>query len=199
MGVDIKGRAIVGIDLAGKEVNPSGLAIWRHKRVETCLIYRDSEILETLSVAKPIIVAIDAPLTLPKKGIFRKADRDLIKMGYRVFPPGLQAMKTLTLRASNLNKLIIGKGIETIEVHPTSTRRALNMPAKDWRAIQRIFKSLGLEGIPENQTLTPHEVDAITAALTAYLHVLNLTEAVGDQEEGFIIIPKRTNWWEIKI
>jgi len=195
----LKENVVIGIDLAGKETNPTGLAILRRKKVETCLIYTNSEILDVLTRAKPTIVAIDAPLTLPERAIFRKADRDLIKRGYRVFPPGLPAMKTLTLRASNLNKLIIEKGLKTIEVHPTSTRKALNMPAKDWEAIQKILRSLGLEGIPEDRKLTPHEIDAITAALTAHLYLLNLTEAVGDNKEGFIIIPKKANWWEIKI
>jgi len=195
----LKGKVIIGIDLAGKETNPTGLAVLKGKKVETCLVYTNSEILDILTRAKPTIVAIDAPLTLPKRGIFRKADKDLIKRGYSVFPPGLQAMKTLTFRASNLNKLIIGKGLKTIEVHPTSTRKALNMPTKDWETIQKILKNLGLEGIPEDQKLTPHEIDAITAALTGHLYMLNLTEAVGDNEEGLIIIPKKANWWEIRI
>lgn len=195
----MKDKIIIGIDLAGKETNPTGVAIWKNKRVETCLVYKNSEILEILLHVKPTIVAIDAPLSLPKNGILRKADRALIKKGYRVFPPGLRAMKTLTLRASELNKLITEKGIKTIEVHPTSTRKALKMPAKDWKAIQAIFRRLGVEGIPEDHTLTPHEIDAITAALTAHLHMLGLTEAVGDHEEGFIIVPKRADWREIEI
>ncbi|MEM2439610.1 MAG: DUF429 domain-containing protein [Candidatus Bathyarchaeia archaeon] len=195
----MKDKIIIGIDLAGKETNPTGITIWRNKRVETCLVYKNSEILKILLHVKPTIVAIDAPLSLPKNGILRKADRALIKKGYHVFPPGLRAMKTLTLRASELNKLITEMGIKAIEVHPTSTRKALKMPAKDWKAIQAIFRRLGVEGIPEDHTLTPHEIDAITAALTAHLHMLGLTEAVGDCEEGFIIVPKKANWREIEI
>jgi predicted nuclease with RNAse H fold len=42
----------------------------------------------------------------------------------------LPAMKKLTLRAIELNRLITERGIQTIEVHPTSTRKALNMPDK---------------------------------------------------------------------
>lgn len=195
----LKDKIIMGIDLAGREANPTGIAIWRNRKVETSLVYTNNEILEILWRIKPTIVAIDAPFCLPKRGILRKADRDLIRRGYRVFPPGLSAMKALTLRASELNKLITEMGLKTIEVHPTSTRKALNMPTKDWKAIQTIFKSLGLEGIPENQILTPHEIDAITAALTAHLYLLNLTEAIGDNEEGFVIIPRKADWREIRI
>ncbi|MEM1540192.1 MAG: DUF429 domain-containing protein [Candidatus Bathyarchaeia archaeon] len=195
----MKGKVIIGIDLAGKEKNPTGLAVLKHKKVETCLVYTDEEILNKLCNAKPSIVAIDAPLKLPKKGFLRKADSELIKKGYRVFPPGLPAMKTLTMRAIRLNRLITKSGVKTIEVHPTSTRKALNMPTKDWENIQEIFKKLGLSGTVEERVLTPHELDAITAAFTAYLYLQGLTETVGTHNEGFIVVPKKLRWQEIRI
>ncbi|MBS7621726.1 DUF429 domain-containing protein, partial [Candidatus Bathyarchaeota archaeon] len=179
-------KVIIGIDLAGKKENPTGLAVWRNKNVETCLIYTDKEILEKVTRANPKIVAIDAPLKLPKSGIFRKADKELIKRGYRVFPPVLPAMKKLTLRAIRLNRLIMEMGIQTIEVHPTSTRKALGMPIKDWKTIQNILKSIGLAGSLSQRALTPHEIDAVTAALTGYFYMEGLTEILGDFEEGYI-------------
>jgi len=195
----LKNKVIIGIDLAGKQKNPTGWALWENKIVETALIYTNKEILEKIACAKPTIIAIDAPLKLPKNGLLRKADKELIKRGYRVFPPGLPAMKRLTLRAIKLNKLIAEKGIETIEVHPTSTRRALNMPLKDWREIQKTLEKIGLEGSLKVRTLKPHEIDAVTAALTAYLHMHSLTEALGDEEEGYIVIPKKQDWRKIKL
>jgi len=195
----LKSKVIIGIDLAGKEENPTGLAIWRNKSVETCLIYTDNEILEKIKRIKPKIVAIDAPLKLPKSGIFRKVDKELIRKGYRVFPPGLPAMKTLTLRAVRLNRLIIKAGIQTIEVHPTSTRKALGMPTKDWKTIQDILKRIGLAGSLRQRLLTPHELDAVTAALTGYLYIEDLTETVGDHEEGFIVVPIKRDWRELKL
>lgn len=190
---------IIGIDLAGKEENPTGIAIWEKGKVETHLIYINKEILKFIRNVKSSIVAIDAPLKLPKNGFLRKADKDLIKKGYRVFPPGLPAMKMLTLRAIRLNRLITKEGIKTIEVHPTSTRKALNMPVKDWEKIQATLESMGLEGTLKERTLSPHEIDAVTAALTAYLYMKGETEALGNNEEGYIIIPKRQNWRNIKI
>lgn len=195
----LEGKVIIGIDLAGREENPTGIAVLKHKRVETCLVYTDKEILEAVRVAKPSIAAIDAPLKLPKKGILRKGDLELIKKGYRVFPPGLPAMKTLTLRAIRLNKLITKSGVKTIEVHPTSTRKALNMPTKSWEDIQKIFKKMGLSGTIEERTLTHHELDAVTAALTAYLYLQGFTENFGDSREGFIIVPKGLKWQEIRV
>jgi len=193
----LKGKVIIGIDLASKGKNPTGFAVLKNRRIETCIVYTNKEILEAVNVAKPSIVAIDAPLKLPKKGILRKGDLELIKKGYRVFPPGLPAMKTLTMRAIRLNKLIKKSGIETIEVHPTSTRKALGMPTKNWGEIQEIFKKLGLGGTLEERTLTRHELDAVTAALTAHLYLQGLTESVGDDEEGWIIVPKKIRWQEL--
>lgn len=194
----LKNKVIIGIDLAGKPKNPTGWALWENKKVETSLVYTDNEILEGITRNKPAIISIDAPFNLPKKGILRKADKEMIRRGYRVFPPKLPAMRTLTVRAMELNKLLAEKGYKTIEVHPTSTRKALNMPSKDWRKIQTILKSIGLEG-DQVRTLTPHELDAITAALTAYLHIQNQTEALGDKEEGYIIIPKKQDWRTLQI
>lgn len=192
-------RVIIGIDLAGKPENPTGWALWRNRRVKTSLVYRNNDILKGIARSKPAIIAIDAPLSLPKSGILRKADKEMIGRGYRVFPPILQAMRRLTVRAIEINKLIAEKGYRAIEVHPTSTRQALSMPSKDWEKIQAILKSIGVEGDLSVHTLTPHEVDAVTAALTAYLHMQSQTKTLGDDEEGYIIIPKKQDWRTLQI
>lgn len=190
----LKAKGIIGIDLAGKPKNPTGWALWKNKKVETSLIHTNEEILDGIAHSDPTIIAIDAPFSLPKKGILRIADREMIRRGYRVFPPYLPAMKTLTLRAMKLNKLIAKKGYKTIEVHPTSTRKALNISLKDWRKIQTTLETIGLEGDLKLRTLKSHEIDAVTAALTAYLHMKNQAEAIGDREGGYIIIPKKQDW-----
>jgi len=195
----LKAKGIIGIDLAGKPKNPTGWALWKNKKVETSLVHTNKEILDGVTHSDPIIIAIDAPFNLPKKGSLRIADREMIKRGYRVFPPCLPAMKTLTLRAMKLIKLMAKRGYKTMEVHPTSTRKALNMPLKDWRKIQTILETIGLEGDLKLRTLKCHEIDAVTAALTAYLYMKNQSEAIGDGEEGGIIIPKKQDWRTLQI
>jgi hypothetical protein len=197
--LELKTLVIIGIDLAGSSKNPTGWAVWKNRTVKTKLVYTNKEIIESVVANKPSIIAIDAPLRLPKRGILRSADKEMIKRGYRVFPPTLPAMKKLTLRAMKINKLIVEKGYKTIEVHPTSTRKALNMPLKDWGKIQTLLKSIGLKGDLETRALTPHEIDAITAALTAYLHMQKQTESIGNEEEGYIIVPKKMDWRTLKI
>jgi predicted nuclease with RNAse H fold len=197
--LELETPIIIGIDLAGSPKNPTGWALWKDKAIKADLVYTDEEILESVLSHNPSIIAIDAPLRLPKEGILRKADKEMIKRGYRVFPPGLPAMKKLTLRAIKINTLILEKGYKTIEVHPTSTRKALSMPLKDWGKIQTILKTIGIGGEIQTRPLASHEIDAATAALTAYLHIKNQTEAIGDEEEGFIIIPKKMDWRTLKV
>ena len=197
--LELKAKVIIGIDLAGKPENPTGWATWENKKVKTTLLYTDNQVLDAIIHNKPEIVAVDAPFSLPKSGIFRKADSEMIKNGYRVFPPKLPAMRTLTMRAMKLNRLIAEKGFKIIEVHPTSTCKALNMPPKDRGKIQTVLTQIGLEGDPKVHILTPHEIDAVIAALTAYLYMRNQTEALGDEKEGYIIIPKKQDWRTLQI
>ncbi len=187
-------KVIIGIDLAGKKENPTGIALLKNTTVKTKLAYLNEEILESVFKNHPIIVAIDSPLSLPRKGLMRKVDREMMKRGYRVLPPTIPAMRQLTLRGVEINKLITEKGYKTIEVHPTSTRKALSIPLKDWAEIQKIFKSMGLKGDVQLRMLKSHEIDAITCALTACLYLNNQTEAVGDKEEGYIIVPRKRYW-----
>jgi predicted RNase H-like nuclease len=39
-----------------------------------------------------------------------------------------------------------------------------------------------------------HEIDAVTATLTAVLHLKRQTERVGDEEKGYITVPKKRDW-----
>jgi predicted nuclease with RNAse H fold len=193
--LEFNGKCTIGIDLAASSENPTGWALLKDSIAKTSLVHADSEILENIARNAPALIAIDAPLNLPKKGeFFRKADREMIKRGYRVFSPNLPTMKKLTLRAVKLNSLIEENSYKTIEVHPTSTRKALQMPLKDWETIQEVLKTLGLKGELETRPLATHEIDAVTAALTATLHLKNQTEPIGDEEEGYIIVPKKRDW-----
>jgi predicted nuclease with RNAse H fold len=108
-------------------------------------------------------------------------------------------MKELTLRAVKLNRFARVKGLKTIEVHPTSTREALSTPLKEWTESQTILIQMGLGGDFSKRVLTSHEIDAVTAALTAYLYTKDETKALGDEEEGYIIIPKQQDWRRLRV
>ncbi len=185
---------IVGIDLAGTADNPTGWAAWRNKNVTVCQLHADEEIITHSTQCEPEVIAVDAPLTLPLEGAMRKADKSMHKRGYPVFPPMFPGMKELTLRAMKLTQKLLDHGFSVIEVHPASTRKALNIPTKDWHEIQNVFKRLGLKGDLETRVLTPHELDAVTATVTGYLYTQGKVELVGDSKEGFIVVPTRQDW-----
>ena len=192
-------KVIIGIDLAGVEKNPTGWALWKNKVISTCHLYENHEILEHLTKFEPTLITIDAPLSLPKKGIMRKADREMYRHGYPVFPPRFPAMEKLTLRAIKITQQIKREKLHIIEVHPTSTRKALKIPTKDWKKIQNIFIHMGLKGDLETRVLTSHEIDAVTAALTGYLYLQEKTELIGDGEEGYIVVPTKGDWRRLKL
>lgn len=192
-------KVIIGIDLAGVEKNPTGWALWKNKVISTCHLYENQEILEHLTKFEPTLITIDAPLSLPKKGTMRKADREMYRHGYPVFPPRFPAMEKLTLRAMKIAQQIKREKLHIIEVHPTSTRKALKIPTKDWKKIQNIFIHMGLKGDLETRILTSHEIDAVTAALTGYLYLQEKTELIGDGEEGYIVVPTKGDWRRLKL
>jgi len=192
-------NVIIGIDLAGVEKNPTGWALWKNKVISTCHLYENQEILEHLTKFEPTLIAVDAPLSLPKKGTMRKADREMYRHGYPVFPPRFPAMKKLTLRAIKIAQQIKREKLHIIEVHPTSTRKALKIPTKDWKKIQNIFIYMGLKGNLETRALTSHEIDAVTAALTGYLYLQEKIDLIGDGEEGYIVVPTKGDWRRLKL
>ena len=65
----MKAEVIIGIDLAGKLENRTGWTLWKNKKVETSLIHTNKEKLEGIAHSDPTVIAVDAPFSLPKKGI----------------------------------------------------------------------------------------------------------------------------------
>jgi hypothetical protein len=88
-------------------------------------------------------------------------------------------VKKLCLRAIKFNKLIEEKKFKTIKARPTSTRKALQMPPKEGRAIQEIITTLGLKGEVEKHPLATHEINPVTASLTAALYLKSQTDQIG--------------------
>jgi predicted nuclease with RNAse H fold len=191
---------IVGLDLARRVENPTGWATVKNKVVSARHFFSDREIIKEIMNCDPTLTAIDAPLSLPRdKELTRKADREMQKREYPVFPPSFRTMGKLTLCTIKLAKQIKQEGLKVIEVHPASTRKALKMPTKDWNSIQSIFIDLSLKGDVATRTLSPHEIDATTAALTGWLRLKQKTELIGDRREGYIVVPLKTSWRRLKL
>lgn len=178
---------IIGIDLAGKEDNPTGIAWFYNRMLTSELRYRDQDIVKRCLEIKPKAIAIDAPLSLPKEGVLRKADKELISLGFRVFPPTFAGMKKLTLRGIRISSKLRAKGFDVIEVHPlTSGKIIFGSPdRKVWVYGMRI------RGIRLRRLSCAHEIDAALAALTAFFWLRGKFDGIGEAGEGIIIIPKR--------
>ena len=46
--------------------------------------------------------------------------------------------------------------------------------------------------------LTPHKIDAVTAALTTHLHLQGKTEKIGNQD-SYIVVPIKTDWRKLQL
>jgi predicted nuclease with RNAse H fold len=159
-------------------------------------LFTDEEIVIKTISHFPGLVVIDAPLSLPEapQEYMRKADRIMQSKGYRVLPPRFKSMEKLSKRALKVVAQLKNNEAKVIEAHPLPTRKALEISTKDCEEIQEILINIGLKGDIQKRPLTPHEIDAATAALTGYLYLTEKAELIGDKREGFIVVPKKQDW-----
>jgi predicted nuclease with RNAse H fold len=188
----------VGVDLAGSAKRPTGLCALSDKLVaEYSTVYEDSEIIKFIEDVKPNVVAIDAPLSLPKgrKSIndrtgphLRKCDEELLKLRIKFFPITLGPMRKLTergIRLANELKLI---GFKVIEVYPGAAQDVLSISRKsNLDSLRKGLLKLKIRG--EIEKANEHELDAITAALVGLMFLESKAVALGDPEEGLLYIP----------
>jgi predicted nuclease with RNAse H fold len=179
----------VGIDLAGNPGNETGFCVLEiegdKKSVSTCILHSDSDILDRIKKVSPPLIAIDAPLTYA--GVNRRCDADL--SSYGALPVTLRGMEVLGLRGTALAKEISDLKYKTIEVYSTASAKILGLYGRNEMEAYKNLLSAGLDGVVQKRMLTKDEMDAVYAALTAYLHATGATEKVGDPS-GEIVIPK---------
>lgn len=191
---------IVGVDLAGVQTKQSGFCILDEKLdAKTFLVFLDKEILKAVDRIKPDVVAIDAPLSLPKgrKSLkrksnihFRQCDKELWKHGIRFFPITLGPMRKLTERGIKLKEILERKKFEVIEVYPGGAQDILNIPRKQegLRGLKNGLRGIGIKGL--KKSITHDELDAVTCALVGKLYLEKNHTALGDENEGLMIMPK---------
>jgi predicted nuclease with RNAse H fold len=169
-------RIFVGIDLAGKEHNPTGFALW-HQDVQVRELYKDEELLGELQNLTNAIVAVDAPFTFPKSGYWRDCDRKLIEKGFKPLSPKFPNMQVLVKRAQRLikNTKRINPTVEFIETYPPAVAELLFI-RKD-----ELEKRFG-------QRLSEHEFDAVVCCIMAKMYAEG--EVLGLGSEDKIYIPK---------
>ncbi|MCS7123068.1 MAG: DUF429 domain-containing protein [Candidatus Aenigmarchaeota archaeon] len=180
---------IVGIDLASIEKRASGFCILKDSFVKTCLLFSNEEIVRETLKSKPKVVAIDAPLSLPKKDTYlRGCDKELLKMKIRFFPLNFGPMKKLTERGIKIKNILENYGLEVIETYPGAAQDILKIPRKDIKKLREGLIKLGIKGIEKK--ITKDELDAITCALVGKFYLEKNYIAIGDYKEAIMILPK---------
>jgi len=189
----------VGIDLAGSEKRDTGFCLMSEAmRCETAVLHTDKDILDRTLTAEPSVVSIDAPLFLPKGRIslehrgpphFRKCDRELLRMHIRFFPISLGPMRMLTARGIRLRASLERRGLEVIESFPGAVQDILHIPRKQ-AGLGDLSSGLRKHGVGlPSATLTGHELDAVTSALVGVMYLKGDYTAIGDPDEGLMILP----------
>lgn len=193
---------IIGIDLAGSERGKTGICLLDEKLNAKCFIlFKDKEILDLIEKERPNLIAIDAPLSLPKgrknlrksKIHFRECDRKLWEFGIKFFPITLGPMRKLTKRGIKLKKILEKKKFKVIEVYPGATQDILKIPRKQkgLGGLREGLKKMRIKNLRKN--LSGDELDAVTCAYTGLLYLKKKFIALGDKKEGQIILPKCTH------
>ncbi len=165
---------VVGIDLAGSPKRPTGICVLRDLIAETHVVFNDEEILDFVGEARPALIPIDAPLTLPKGRRtvhdrsgehLRECDRELLRRGIRFFPITLGPMRMLTERGLGLKRRLSGMGYQAVECYPGAAQDLWGIPRqhRDRVGLLTGLRKLGLSGL--KRLATSDELDAATAAL----------------------------------
>lgn len=193
------GFVCMGVDLASMESRETGICILRGVYVKTMTVHGDGEILNLALLEKPHVIAIDAPLSLPKgktldsRGCVRECDRELLRMGIRFFPLNFKWMRQLTMRGMKLRAELTGMGFRVIETYPGGAQQILGIPrVKRGREELRrkLVEMFNLSGDILERRLSPHELDAVTCAIVGKLYLEGEYIAIGDPSEMLMILPK---------
>ena len=193
---------IVGIDLTGSEKRATGWALMEGANASTKTLSTDRELIEATIAAKPDLVSIDSPLSLPdgwklngkNKGlpIYRKCELALKRMGISVFWCMLPTMQCLTTRGMKLASELRKAGLNVIESYPGAAQDILNIPRKG-SSLEELKQGMGRAGV-KGPYLTEHvchdEVDAITSALVGLFYMADEYIALGTPSENYLIVPR---------
>ncbi|SEO84125.1 ribonuclease H-like domain-containing protein [Aquisalimonas asiatica] len=196
---------VVGIDLSGSHNRPTGWSSIVNGVAETELLRTDEEILARTLAAKPGLVSIDSPLSLPagrthvgdddparnRAGIMRECERILKRRGVNVYPCLIQSMQQLTSRGMRLAQELRRQGVPVIESYPGAAQDIIGLPRKgdSLSMLKRGLREFGVEGDFLKRKVSHDEIDAITSALVGLFFWSGRFEALGNLEEDYLIVP----------
>ena len=196
---------VVGIDLTGSENRPTGWCVIEGDHATTRLLKTDRELIDDTVAARPHLVSIDSPLSLPKGrvrvtnddpgrhefGILRECERTLKRRGVNVYPSLIDSMQNLTARGIRLATTLRSMGLPVIESYPGAAQDIMGIPRK--RASLEYLKDglgdFGIRGDFLTTKVSHDELDAITSAIVGVFFWGGKFEALGNEDEDYLIIP----------
>ncbi len=196
---------VVGIDLRASEERPTGWASLKGERAETRLLKTDEELVQRTVEEAPDIISIDSPLGIPlgrccteescrcrAKGILRECERILWRRGVKIYPCLLPSMRKLTERGMRLAKEFRKRGYTVIESYPGAAQDIMRIPRKrtSLEDLAKGLEAFGIRGAFLSQSCSHDELDAITSAVVGYFYLTGDYEALGNEREECLIVPK---------
>ena len=208
--------SVLGVDLRASNKKPSPVAVLDPDFQLTQLVsfYEDIALAALVKQERPALVAIGAPLNLPsglccldkscecrfsfsdRKG--RLLELEMAKIGISCFYTNKRSItRDLIYRGIRLNHELRSAGYNVIEVYPHATKTLLfgeKMPPKHSRtSVSYMIAHLtplvsGMEQFAHD--LDRNACDAIINAYTGRLHFNSGTDALGDPDEGVLVLPK---------
>ncbi len=196
---------VVGIDLTGSEARLSGWCQLDGSDAVTRMLGTDEEIVAATLAARPNVVSIDSPLSLPRGrvsvsdddpgreqyGIMRQCERTLKKRGINVYPALIPSMQRLTARGIRLAARFRGLGLPVVESYPGAAQDIMGIPRKraSLDMLREGLAEFGVRGKYQTDPVTHDELDAITAAVVGVFFWSGKFESLGSEEEEALIIP----------
>jgi uncharacterized protein len=170
------------------------------KHVETRVLGPDDAIIEATLSARPALVVIDAPLSLPRGRSslevrsplhFRACDLELRRLGIRFFPLTLGPMRMLTARGIRLKAALGAHGLRVVEGYPGGAQDLLGLPRKGAGSerLRRALIAFGFRGSVARREITHDELDAILCAWVGRLLLFGKALVIGDPDEGTMVLP----------
>jgi len=185
----------VGIDVAGSTKDQIIAIVDKNLSVRDVLIKKITNSDEAMRLASEIskdhgedlIIAIDAPRVYATGPTFgRRAEKELkrLKLANPIFTPPKNRENPILHNWMQIGRWLFQAfekyNKNVIEVFPTAAYNRFSKSNIKYCIPVRFIK----------KKLASDISDAICAALTAYCHDTGQAEKIGDDKEGFIVIPK---------
>lgn len=190
----------IGLDLAGKDTNPSGFCTIFCKEsahsfqslidniekviVEDLLL--NDEIVTRIKEINPNMTAIDAPFSI-SKGPWRSSEMFLLTKGFKPVSTQLLNMRGLAERAIQINNQLVG--YRKIETFSKAIESILQINKESF--LDSIRDRLEKKGNWNRGKISKDQYDAILCGLCALLHLQNKTELLGNKLDStdLIVLP----------